>query len=69
MSSKEAFQAINTLNNYLLQYEQNIPEVIYVLHKVKDEINFGFGGKKKQAPIGSYYKKRIEFCNSYTLYI
>ena len=34
VSSKEAFQAINTLNNYLLQNEQNIPGVIYALHKV-----------------------------------
>ncbi|KAL8096590.1 hypothetical protein AgCh_037524 [Apium graveolens] len=45
VSSKEAFQALNTLNNYLLQHEQNIPGVIFALHKVKDEINFGFGSK------------------------
>ncbi|XP_074359320.1 CENP-B homolog protein 2-like [Apium graveolens] len=57
VSSKEAFQALTTLNNYLLQHEQNIPGVIFALHKVKDEINFGFGGKKKQATIDSYFNK------------
>ncbi|XP_022851306.1 CENP-B homolog protein 2-like, partial [Olea europaea var. sylvestris] len=36
VSSKEAFQPIVTLNNYLLQHEQNIPEVVYALQKVKD---------------------------------
>ena len=57
VSSKEALQAINTLNNYLLQHEQNISGVIYALHKVNGEINFGLGGKKKQATIDSYFKK------------
>ncbi|XP_022852907.1 CENP-B homolog protein 2-like [Olea europaea var. sylvestris] len=45
--SKEAFQSIVTLSNYLLQHEQNIPEVVYALQKVKDEIHFGLSGKKK----------------------
>ncbi|KAL8094554.1 hypothetical protein AgCh_036181 [Apium graveolens] len=57
VSSKEAFQALTTLNNYLLQHEQNIPGVIFALNKVKDEINFGFGGKKKQATIDTYFNK------------
>ena len=31
VSSKEAFQVITTLNNYLLQHEKNIPDVVYAL--------------------------------------
>ena len=57
VSSKETLQAMNTLNNYLLQHEQNIPGVIYALRKVKVEVNFGLGGKNKQATIDSYFKK------------
>ena len=57
VSSMEALQAMNTLNNYLLQHKQNIPEVIYALHKVKVEVSFDLGGKKKQATIDSYFKK------------
>ena len=33
----------------------NIPGVIYALHKVKDRVNFGLGGKKKEATIDSYF--------------
>ena len=54
-SSKEALQAINSLNSYLLQHEKNIPGVIYTLHKVKDRVNFGLSGKKKEATIDSYF--------------
>lgn len=46
VSSKEAFQAIVTLSNYLLQHEQNISEVVYALQKVKDGVHFGLGGKQ-----------------------
>ncbi|XP_022888936.1 CENP-B homolog protein 2-like [Olea europaea var. sylvestris] len=55
VSSKEAFQAIVTLSNYLLQHEQNIPEVVYALQKVKDRIHYGLGGKKKQSTIDAYF--------------
>ncbi|KAL8510545.1 hypothetical protein ACS0TY_017388 [Phlomoides rotata] len=55
VSSKEAFQTIVTLNNYLLQHKQNIPEVVNVLQKVKAEVCFGLGGKKKQQTIDSYF--------------
>lgn len=51
VSSKEAFQAIVILSNYLLQHEQNIPEVVYILQKVKDVVHFGLSGKKKQSTI------------------
>ncbi|XP_022883473.1 CENP-B homolog protein 2-like [Olea europaea var. sylvestris] len=47
VSSKEAFQAIVTLSNYLLQHEQNISEVVYALQKIKDGVHFSLGGKKK----------------------
>ncbi|XP_022843299.1 ARS-binding protein 1-like [Olea europaea var. sylvestris] len=57
VSSKEAFQAIVTLNKYLLQHEQNIPKVVYALQKVKDVVHFGLGGKKKQSTIDTYFQK------------
>ncbi|XP_055824313.1 uncharacterized protein LOC129892789 [Solanum dulcamara] len=43
--SKETFQAMTTLSNYLVQHEQNILQIVFALLKVKDEINFGFGGR------------------------
>ncbi|XP_022851530.1 CENP-B homolog protein 2-like [Olea europaea var. sylvestris] len=57
VSSKEAFQAVVTLSNYLLQHEQNIPEVVYALQKVKDVVHFDLGGKKKQSTIDAYFQK------------
>ncbi|KAL6507751.1 hypothetical protein OROGR_023946 [Orobanche gracilis] len=35
VSSKEAFQSLVTLNNYLLQHEQNITEIVKALQPVK----------------------------------
>ncbi|XP_022856380.1 uncharacterized protein LOC111377501 [Olea europaea var. sylvestris] len=48
---------IVTLSNYLLQYEQNISEVVYALQKVKDVVHFGLGVKKKQSTIDAYFQK------------
>ncbi|XP_055808265.1 CENP-B homolog protein 2-like [Solanum dulcamara] len=36
VSSKEAFQAMTILSNYLLQHEQNISKIVFALQKVKD---------------------------------
>ncbi|KAL8102927.1 hypothetical protein AgCh_027454 [Apium graveolens] len=41
VSSREVFQAIVTIKNYLLQHDQNIPEVVHALHKIKDQMHFG----------------------------
>lgn len=41
VSSREVFQAIVTIQNYLLQHDQNIPEVVHALHKIKDQMHFG----------------------------
>ncbi|KAH1082714.1 hypothetical protein J1N35_022475, partial [Gossypium stocksii] len=38
VSPKEAFLAVNTLKNYLIQHEKIIPNLVYALLKVKDEI-------------------------------
>ncbi|XP_022895306.1 CENP-B homolog protein 1-like [Olea europaea var. sylvestris] len=57
VSSKDAFQAIVTLSNYLLQYEQIISKVVYALQKVKDVVHFGLSGKKKQSTIDAYFQK------------
>lgn len=48
MSSKEneVFQTIVTIENYLLQYEQNISKIVHALYKVKDMMHFDVKGKK-----------------------
>lgn len=48
MSSKEneVFQSIVTIENYLLQYEQNISKIVHALYKVKDMMHFDVKGKK-----------------------
>ncbi|MBA0736687.1 hypothetical protein Gogos_010207, partial [Gossypium gossypioides] len=38
VSLKEAFLVVDTLKNYLIQKEKNIPDLVYALLKVKDEI-------------------------------
>ncbi len=58
VSAKEAFQAITTLSNYLVQQEQNMSEVVFAFQKVKDQITFSFGEKKKQATIHSFFQKK-----------
>ncbi|MBA0860274.1 hypothetical protein Goshw_015954 [Gossypium schwendimanii] len=47
VSPKEAFLAVDTLKNYLIQHEKNIPDLVYSLLKVKDEIVFDLHAKKK----------------------
>ena len=46
VSSKEVFQAVVTLNNFLLQNEKNIPNMVYDLQNIKDRIAFDFSRKK-----------------------
>ncbi|XP_074377758.1 uncharacterized protein LOC141719280 [Apium graveolens] len=55
VSSREAFQAIVTIKNYLLQHDQNIPEVVHALHKIKDQMHFG--GGKKQSTLEAFFEK------------
>nr|KJB15076.1 hypothetical protein B456_002G159000 [Gossypium raimondii] len=57
VSPKEAFLAVDTLKNYLIQYEKNIPDLVYALLKVKDEIVFNSRAKKKQLTIDIYFSK------------
>ncbi|MBA0556189.1 hypothetical protein Golob_026314 [Gossypium lobatum] len=35
VSPKEAFLVVDTLKNYLIQHEKNIPNLVYALLKVK----------------------------------
>ncbi|MBA0756216.1 hypothetical protein Gogos_000012 [Gossypium gossypioides] len=35
VSPKQAFLAVDTLKNYLIQHEKNIPNLVYALLKVK----------------------------------
>ncbi|MBA0556600.1 hypothetical protein Golob_026684 [Gossypium lobatum] len=57
VSPKEAFLAVDTLTNYLIQHENNIPYLVYALLKVKDEIEFDSHTKKKQLTIDAYFSK------------
>ena len=41
VSLREAFHAIVTMQNYLAQHDQNIPEVVHTLHKIKNHMHFG----------------------------
>ncbi|KAK5774527.1 hypothetical protein PVK06_042382 [Gossypium arboreum] len=56
-SPKEAFLAVDTLKNYLIQNEKNIPDLIYALLKVKDEIVFNSQAKKNELTIDAYFSK------------
>ncbi|MFQ6634156.1 hypothetical protein Gotur_010404 [Gossypium turneri] len=47
VSPKETFLVVDILKNYLIQYEKNIPDLVYALLKVKDEIVFDSHAKKK----------------------
>ncbi|KAK8270557.1 hypothetical protein V6Z11_D11G203700 [Gossypium hirsutum] len=57
VSPKETFLAVDTLKNYLIQHEKNIPDLVYALLKVKDEIVFDSHAKKKQLAIDAYFSK------------
>ena len=57
VSSKEVFQAIVTLNNYLLQHEKKLPNVVYALQKIKDEVEFNLGTKKRQTTLDAYFER------------
>ena len=50
-------QAILTLNNYLLQHEKNVPDVVHALQKIKDEVEFNLGTKKKQMTLDNFVKE------------
>ncbi|KAG8485918.1 hypothetical protein CXB51_019268 [Gossypium anomalum] len=57
VSPKEAFLIVDTLKNYLIQQEKNIPDLVYAILKVKDEIVFDSHAKKKQLTIDAYFSK------------
>ncbi|MFQ6623783.1 hypothetical protein Gotur_004213 [Gossypium turneri] len=57
VSPKEAFLAVDTLKNYLIQHEKNITDLVYTLLNVKDEIVFDSYAKKKQITIDAYFSK------------
>ncbi|KAG4175394.1 hypothetical protein ERO13_A11G183250v2 [Gossypium hirsutum] len=57
VSPKETFLAVDILKNYLIQQEKNIPNLVYALLKVKDEIVFDSHAKKKQLTIDAYFSK------------
>ncbi|MBA0618149.1 hypothetical protein Godav_027535 [Gossypium davidsonii] len=57
VSPKETFLVVDTLKNYLIQYEKNIPDLVYAILKVKDEIVFDSHAKKKQLTIDAYFSK------------
>ncbi|XP_016673208.2 uncharacterized protein [Gossypium hirsutum] len=56
ISPKEAFLAVDTFKSYLIQHEKNIPNLVYALLKVKDEIVYD-SHAKKQLTIDAYFSK------------
>ncbi|PPD99390.1 hypothetical protein GOBAR_DD03592 [Gossypium barbadense] len=57
VSPKKAFLVVDTLKNYLIQHKKNIPDLVYALLKVKDEIVFDSHAKKKQLTTDAYFSK------------
>ncbi|XP_016706779.1 CENP-B homolog protein 2-like [Gossypium hirsutum] len=57
VSPKETFLAVDSLKSYLIQHEKNIPDLVYGILKVKDEIVFDSHAKKKQLTIDAYFSK------------
>ena len=60
ISRKEVFQAIVTLNNYLIQHEKNVLDIMHALQKkIKDNVEFNLGTKKKQMTLNTYFIKEL----------
>ncbi|MBA0656619.1 hypothetical protein Goklo_008959 [Gossypium klotzschianum] len=57
VSPKEVFLAVYILKNYLIRHEKNIPDMVYAILKVKDEIIFDSHAKKKQLTTDAYFSK------------
>ncbi|MBA0820613.1 hypothetical protein Gohar_028028 [Gossypium harknessii] len=55
VSPKEAFLTVDILKNYLIQHEKNIPDLVYAILKVEDEIVYDSHAKKKQLTIDAYF--------------
>ncbi|KAG8499020.1 hypothetical protein CXB51_005432 [Gossypium anomalum] len=53
VSPKEAFLALDTVKNYLIKHEKNMPDLVYAILKVKDEIVFDSHAKKKQLTLSN----------------
>lgn len=45
-SPTQAFLTVVTLNHFFLQSEKHIPNMLYALQKIKDEIKFSLGGQE-----------------------
>ncbi|XP_052489865.1 uncharacterized protein LOC105762804 [Gossypium raimondii] len=58
VSPKEAFLIVDILKNYLTQHEKNIPDLVYALLKVEDEIVYDSHAKKKQLTIDAYFNNQ-----------
>ena len=57
MFSKEVFQTFVTIQNYLVQHDQNILKVMYVLHKIKNNMHFG---RKETINFGGIFLKKYD---------
>lgn len=54
ITRKEAFGAIITLQNFLLQFENTTPELLSAMRKIRDEIQLDLNFMKKQTTIDFY---------------
>lgn len=57
ISPKEAFQATVILDNYLLQRENSLPNVMSALQNIKHRAESNLGTKKKQTNLETYFVK------------
>ncbi|KAH1212331.1 hypothetical protein GmHk_14G040560 [Glycine max] len=57
VARKEALMASNTLHNFMIQYKNTTPELLYAIRKVRDELQIDLNFKGKQTTIESYFDR------------
>ena len=57
VTRKEALNAAKTLSNFLMQFENNTPELLDAMRKIRDVLQADLNFNKKQTTIESYFKK------------
>ena len=58
VTRKEALQAATTLHNFLLQYENTMPQLLSAMMRFKDELNIDLKFTKKQVTIDSFFTRQ-----------
>lgn len=58
VTRKEALQAATTIHNFLLQYENTVPQLLSAIGRLKDEFNIDMNLRKKQVTIDSFFTRQ-----------